>query len=435
MSPDKRKKNRKELVSNIEKTLWNDISEKTGLGMGNYEIKELHLSTIKEEEQIRQDYNEEGIEELAESIKSQGLIQPIEVMKEGDKYRIISGHRRYRAFKILNYEKIPAIVKLGIKKEDIPIRQLIENIQREDLDPIDEAATLNKIMEIKGITQEELAKILGKSKAKISKSLSLFKLLKKVSHAKLQGLPFETLYELTTIEDKATLEKAIELAHSGTSRPKLKEILKELEDKEKRKKRKKKEISQVLGEIYSGIDSINEKVLKFKIKYGKELAPEDEENIKKELEKKMKELLKITSTLFEGRATIDVQLTISESMEELPFPGTSTIVKVSNSLVNISYSFINYSADKKEVIEIISKKLPKLQKDILKNSTREEILDYWNALPFMKISQNVDGFFYKALKEKYKLPRKYLELKVKALEDLQKRDAQRIAKEKGYTFE
>jgi len=437
--PNEKKPKKFRFAEELKQPLFEDLSEKEGalgLGSGNYQILEIHLSTIKMEEQIRQNYDDDSINELAQSIKSQGLINPIEVVKEKDHYRIISGHRRYLAFKRLGYEKIPAIIKQGVKKDDIPIRQLIENIQREDLDPIDEALAMKKILEIKGITQEELAKILGKSKSKISKTLSILKLLEKVSHAKLRGLPAETLYELTAIEDEETLNKALDLVRNeGISRIKLREILKGIKESEARKKRKRKEITQVLNEIYSGIDSLNQKVLKFKIKYGKELEPEDEEKIRKQIERKMKELLKIVSTIFEGRGTIDVQVTFSSSMDELPFPGTSTIVKISNSLVKVNYSFIDYSASKEKIIETIAQKLPKIQRDILENSTREDLLNYWNALPFMKISQNVDGFFFKALKEKYKLPRRYLELKGEAMDSLQKEEAQRTAKDKGYTFE
>lgn len=125
--------------------------------------------------QPRKSFDQKALEELAQSIKSHGVIQPILVTAVGNKYQIVAGERRYRASKIAGLTKVPVIVK------NLTIQQrkeiaLIENIQRQDLNPIEEAYAYKSLIEEYGVTQEELAEKLGKSRPAITNALRLLTL-------------------------------------------------------------------------------------------------------------------------------------------------------------------------------------------------------------------------------------------------------------------
>lgn len=151
---------------------------------------------VPTEAQPRQSFKEDTIKELAESIEKNGLLQPIVVRPmDGGKYQIIAGERRYRAFKKLGRSMIPAIVR-DYEDEEVDKLQLVENVQREDLNPYDEAIAYLKLKEKYGLKQEDIAKAVGKSRPYISNMTRLLSLedeilemLKKgeitVSHAKL----------------------------------------------------------------------------------------------------------------------------------------------------------------------------------------------------------------------------------------------------------
>lgn len=151
---------------------------------------------VPTEAQPRQSFKEDTIKELAESIEKNGLLQPIVVRPmDGGKYQIIAGERRYRAFKKLGRNMIPAIVR-DYEDEEVDKLQLVENVQREDLNPYDEAIAYLKLKEKYGLKQDDIAKAVGKSRPYISNMTRLLSLedeilemLKNgeitVSHAKL----------------------------------------------------------------------------------------------------------------------------------------------------------------------------------------------------------------------------------------------------------
>ncbi|GFR35097.1 ParB/RepB/Spo0J family partition protein [Thermobrachium celere] len=143
-------------------------------------IKEVDINDIfPNEEQPRKNIDNEKIEQLAQSIKEHGIIQPIIVKKDGDFYKIIAGERRWRAARLAGLKKVPIIEKEISEKEAMEI-SLIENIQREDLNPIEEALAYKKLIDEFGLTQEELANRLGKSRPAITNSLRLLSLDKRV---------------------------------------------------------------------------------------------------------------------------------------------------------------------------------------------------------------------------------------------------------------
>ena len=129
--------------------------------------------------QPRKDFNEEGLQELAESIRVHGVVQPLIVTKRGDHYQIVAGERRWRAAKIAGLREVPAIVKDYSDKEIDEI-SLIENIQRQDLNPVEEAGAYQRLMNEYGLTQEALSERLAKSRAAIANSLRLLRLPEEV---------------------------------------------------------------------------------------------------------------------------------------------------------------------------------------------------------------------------------------------------------------
>ena len=126
-------------------------------------------------EQPRKQFDETALNELAESIRKHGVIQPIIVEKSGSTYKIVAGERRWRASKIAGLSEIPALVREYGREKRLEIA-LIENIQRENLNPVDEAEAYRQIIEITNITQDELAERVGKSRPAVANSLRLLNL-------------------------------------------------------------------------------------------------------------------------------------------------------------------------------------------------------------------------------------------------------------------
>ncbi|MDD6878818.1 MAG: ParB/RepB/Spo0J family partition protein [bacterium] len=147
------------------------------------EIKYLYLDDIIPNRfQPRENFDEQALKELAVSIKEHGVIQPIIVRQIGEKYEIIAGERRYKASTLAGLTKIPAIVRNLDDKETSKVA-LLENLQRRDLTAIEEARTYQKILELDALTQEELAKTMGKSQSAVSNKLRLLSLTDEVQDA------------------------------------------------------------------------------------------------------------------------------------------------------------------------------------------------------------------------------------------------------------
>ena len=125
--------------------------------------------------QPRKNFNDESLNELASSIEENGIIQPILVQRKGDGYMIIAGERRWRAARIAGLSVIPAIVR-ELSDREVMEQALIENIQREDLNPIEEASAMQNLLKNHKLTQEQLAKKLGKPRATIANTLRILNL-------------------------------------------------------------------------------------------------------------------------------------------------------------------------------------------------------------------------------------------------------------------
>ena len=130
-------------------------------------------------EQPRKNFNEDALLELAESIKQFGIIQPLIVQKQDDYYEIIAGERRWRAAKLAGLKEVPVIIKNYTEQERVEIA-LIENIQREDLNPIEEALAFRRLLTEFELKQDELAERVSKSRTAVTNSMRLLKLDERV---------------------------------------------------------------------------------------------------------------------------------------------------------------------------------------------------------------------------------------------------------------
>ena len=214
------------------------MSKMTGLGKGldalfgsnqieNIETEEINnenLRTLKitevepNREQPRKNFNQEALEELADSIKTYGIIQPIVVSKQEGYFSIVAGERRWRAAKLAGLEEIPAIIREDDEQTNKEIA-LIENIQREDLNPYEKAVGIRNLMDKYGMTQEEVSKKIGKSRSSVSNTVRILNLAPDVLELVKQGKLTEGHCKaLAGIPDeKRQYEVAIRMIERGES--------------------------------------------------------------------------------------------------------------------------------------------------------------------------------------------------------------------------
>lgn len=139
-------------------------------------VRQLALNRLQPNpDQPRKSFDQEALKELAQSIREHGVIQPIIVVPRGDNYVIIAGERRYRASKIVGLKTVPVIIK-DYSEEEMRQIALIENLQREDLNPIETAMALKQLIDTYGLTQDEIAQKIGKSRPSIANTLRLLTL-------------------------------------------------------------------------------------------------------------------------------------------------------------------------------------------------------------------------------------------------------------------
>ncbi|NLB90207.1 MAG: ParB/RepB/Spo0J family partition protein, partial [Clostridiales bacterium] len=147
---------------------------------GSQSVQELSIADIDpNESQPRQNFQKETLEQLAASIQEVGILQPILVVPVGRRYRIVAGERRFRAARMAGLSTVPAIIKDMDQLEQMEAA-LVENLQREDLNPVEEALALQALMKQYQYTQEKLAKRLGKSRSAIANLLRILSLPEEV---------------------------------------------------------------------------------------------------------------------------------------------------------------------------------------------------------------------------------------------------------------
>lgn len=139
-------------------------------------VQEIDVDRIElNPDQPRKEFDQESLQQLADSIREVGLLQPILVTEERGRYRIVAGERRYRAARLAGLRAVPAIEK-QFSAEEIMLAALVENLQREDLNPMESAAAIRRLMDLGGLTQEEAARQLGKSRPAVANLLRLLTL-------------------------------------------------------------------------------------------------------------------------------------------------------------------------------------------------------------------------------------------------------------------
>ena len=164
--------------------------------------------------QPRKVFDEEKLEELAASIQQHGLIQPIVLRKLGKGYEIVAGERRWRAARLAGLKEVPCIVK-ELTEEENMLLAIVENMQREDLNPIEEAEGLKKMIDTYGLTQEQVSYSVGKSRPYITNSLRLLKLPPKIRYLTADGsLSMGHARALAAVKDE---KRQIELAERVVS--------------------------------------------------------------------------------------------------------------------------------------------------------------------------------------------------------------------------
>lgn len=147
----------------------------------------LKLSSIEpNSHQPRKEFREEALIELAESMKEYGVLQPLLVQKKGDIYEIIAGERRWRAAKLAGLKEVPVVIREYTKQQSMEIA-LIENVQRENLNPIEEARAYQRLMQEFGLKQEEIAARVAKNRVTITNSMRLLKLDERVQEMLIQN--------------------------------------------------------------------------------------------------------------------------------------------------------------------------------------------------------------------------------------------------------
>ena len=183
------------------------------------DLKVLKITEVEpNRDQPRKVFNQESLEELADSIKTYGVIQPIVVSKRDGYFGIVAGERRWRAAKIAGLEEIPAIIRDNDEQTNKEIA-LIENIQREDLNPYEKAMGIRSLMDKYGLTQEEVSKKIGKSRSSVSNTVRILYLapdvLELVKQGKLTEGHCKALAGIT--DEKRQYEVAMRMIERGES--------------------------------------------------------------------------------------------------------------------------------------------------------------------------------------------------------------------------
>ena len=164
------------LVSDMREIVNPEIASYDEKGKLNQGVNEIEIELIRvNPNQPRKTFNEESLAELAESIKTHGVLQPIVLTKLGEGYRIVAGERRFRAAKKAGLKAVPAIVR-DLSEKEVREIALVENLQREDLNPMEESEALYNLLTENDLTQEALAHAIGKSRPAIANSLRLLTL-------------------------------------------------------------------------------------------------------------------------------------------------------------------------------------------------------------------------------------------------------------------
>ena len=187
------------------------VDEQTKLEKEKQGILDINIDLIRTDQlNPRKRFDEKAIEELAKTVKQHGLLQPILVVKDQGFYKVVSGERRLRASRLLGLESVPCIVKEYSGRDKLEI-SLIENIQREQLDPIEEASVYKNLIDKYDLTQEEISERVGKNRTTITNRIRLLKLPMNVQTALADGKLTEgQARPLLSFKDQVNIEELVD---------------------------------------------------------------------------------------------------------------------------------------------------------------------------------------------------------------------------------
>lgn len=245
------------------------------LSSDDSDIREIKLNDISPgKQQPRKTFDEEKLNNLSESIKKHGVVQPIIVCKENNIYRIVAGERRWRAARKAGLLTIPAIIREYNKQNEMEIA-LIENIQREDLNPLEEAEAYKALIDVYGLSQQDISIVVGKSRSAVANSLRILNLADEIKDFIGEGVLTEGHARalLSIQDDQKRIIAAKEAVEKGFSVRECERLSKKIgeQDDAQGKKRKKTQASSVNKTEYDFIENSlrNSLGTKVKIQAGK----------------------------------------------------------------------------------------------------------------------------------------------------------------------
>ena len=229
-------------------------------------LKLVKLSEVEPNpNQPRRTFNEDSLVELSESMKAHGMVQPLVVVKRDDTYMIVAGERRWRAAKLAGLRQVPVLVKEYTDQEIVEV-SLIENIQRENLDPIEEAQAYARLIQEFHMKQDELAERVSKSRTAITNAMRLLKLCPKVQQMVIEGMiSAGHARALISIEDPdIQYETAMKVFDQQLNVRETEKLVKTLT--EERKKKPAKTLDHHLDYLYEEMENQMQNVLGTKVK-------------------------------------------------------------------------------------------------------------------------------------------------------------------------
>lgn len=228
-------------------------------------VSKVKLSLVEpNREQPRKKFDEDGLAELADSIKQYGIIQPLIVQDKKDYFEIIAGERRWRAAKLAGLREIPVIIR-DLTDQEIMEISLIENIQREDLNPIEEALAYKRLLEEFNLKQEEVAKRVSKSRTAVTNSMRLLKLTEDVQQMVIDGkLTTGHARCLISIDDPELQKSiALQIIEKNLSVRDTEHLMKKLQNQKETEKKEEKDTA--LAAIYENIAEQMKQILGTKV--------------------------------------------------------------------------------------------------------------------------------------------------------------------------
>lgn len=242
--------------------LISDLPEESTAG----QVKIVPINEIEpNKEQPRKNFDEDKMEELSQSIKEHGIIQPLIVKKQGNFYVIVAGERRWRAARMAGLSEVPVIIQDYSNNEVMEI-SLIENLQREDLNPIEEAKAFETLINSFSLKQEEVAKRVGKSRSAIANTLRLLQLDESIQELLIhQSISEGHARALLALSNKADQIVVVDkILKDNISVRETEKLVKEILEKPKKKKKK-----EALSPIFKDIENKMKQILGTKVQITK----------------------------------------------------------------------------------------------------------------------------------------------------------------------